>query len=288
MAEHSTIEWTDHTLNPWWGCTKVSPACDHCYTEVWAKRTDHGVWGASMLEDQRALVLLDEANDRVAERNASPLQLHHQRWQIVGSCRHFASIHPDPLRWVLVDEPRSIIREHFRRHRKLPQSPRDTLGIAPETRQYRAFRISHSKVLLQVPLPPASQPSAVPVFGAIPGRTRRGIHCLERRRHTATSVSQSIEGRATLRCRAARARRPFSPRSPHRRDSVLTCACFCPAPDVAASTRRRPVSKLSRTARPGAASGFEAPQDHAELRRTVRAEQPPARGGETVVLKLDR
>ena len=46
MAEHSTIEWTDHTFNPWWGCTKVSPACDHCYAEVWAKRTGLGVWGA--------------------------------------------------------------------------------------------------------------------------------------------------------------------------------------------------------------------------------------------------
>ena len=46
MAEHSTIEWTDHTFNPWWGCTKVSPACDHCYAEVWAKRTGHDVWGA--------------------------------------------------------------------------------------------------------------------------------------------------------------------------------------------------------------------------------------------------
>ena len=46
MAEHSTIEWTDHTFNPWWGCTKVSPACDHCYAGVWAKRTGHGVWGA--------------------------------------------------------------------------------------------------------------------------------------------------------------------------------------------------------------------------------------------------
>ena len=46
MAEHSTIEWTDHTFNPWWGCTKVSPACDHCYAEGWAKRTGHDVWGA--------------------------------------------------------------------------------------------------------------------------------------------------------------------------------------------------------------------------------------------------
>lgn len=39
MGENSAIEWTDHTFNPWLGCTKVSPACDHCYAESWAKRT---------------------------------------------------------------------------------------------------------------------------------------------------------------------------------------------------------------------------------------------------------
>lgn len=33
MAEHSEISWTDATFNPWIGCTKVSPACDHCYAE---------------------------------------------------------------------------------------------------------------------------------------------------------------------------------------------------------------------------------------------------------------
>ena len=38
MAENSKIEWTDHTFNPWVGCTKISPACDHCYAEAWAKR----------------------------------------------------------------------------------------------------------------------------------------------------------------------------------------------------------------------------------------------------------
>ena len=38
MAENSNIEWTTHTLNPWLGCTKVSPACDFCYAENWAKR----------------------------------------------------------------------------------------------------------------------------------------------------------------------------------------------------------------------------------------------------------
>ena len=38
MGEGSAIEWTDHTLNPWVGCTKISPACDNCYAESWAKR----------------------------------------------------------------------------------------------------------------------------------------------------------------------------------------------------------------------------------------------------------
>lgn len=41
MAENSKIEWTDHTFNPWVGCTKVSPACDWCYAESWAKRAGH-------------------------------------------------------------------------------------------------------------------------------------------------------------------------------------------------------------------------------------------------------
>ncbi|TCS37453.1 protein gp37 [Paucimonas lemoignei] len=34
MSENSKIEWTDATFNPWIGCTKVSPGCDHCYAEV--------------------------------------------------------------------------------------------------------------------------------------------------------------------------------------------------------------------------------------------------------------
>lgn len=33
MAEHTKIEWCDATFNPWIGCTKVSPGCDHCYAE---------------------------------------------------------------------------------------------------------------------------------------------------------------------------------------------------------------------------------------------------------------
>jgi len=50
IVGETTIEWTatvapdgrvlpGYSWNPWLGCTKVSPACDHCYAESWAKRT---------------------------------------------------------------------------------------------------------------------------------------------------------------------------------------------------------------------------------------------------------
>lgn len=45
MGENSAIEWTTHTFNPWVGCTKVSPGCDHCYAEGWAKRSGLVTWG---------------------------------------------------------------------------------------------------------------------------------------------------------------------------------------------------------------------------------------------------
>lgn len=31
MGENTGIQWTEHTWNPWRGCTKVSPGCKNCY-----------------------------------------------------------------------------------------------------------------------------------------------------------------------------------------------------------------------------------------------------------------
>lgn len=45
MGETTAIGWTDHTFNPWWGCERVSPGCQHCYAETFAKRTGNDVWG---------------------------------------------------------------------------------------------------------------------------------------------------------------------------------------------------------------------------------------------------
>lgn len=45
MGQNSTIEWTDHTFNPWWGCVRVSDGCKHCYAEALAKRYGLQIWG---------------------------------------------------------------------------------------------------------------------------------------------------------------------------------------------------------------------------------------------------
>jgi protein gp37 len=45
MGENTKIEWAHHTFNPWYGCQKVGPGCDHCYAEGWAKRSGLVQWG---------------------------------------------------------------------------------------------------------------------------------------------------------------------------------------------------------------------------------------------------
>jgi protein gp37 len=38
VGADTAIEWATHTFNPWTGCTRVSPGCDHCYAAEQAKR----------------------------------------------------------------------------------------------------------------------------------------------------------------------------------------------------------------------------------------------------------
>lgn len=65
--QNTNIEWTDHTINFWWGCTKVSPACQHCYAEsvakVFGKRLFGQVpqWGAGKPRFERLEAARKEA-----------------------------------------------------------------------------------------------------------------------------------------------------------------------------------------------------------------------------------
>lgn len=46
MGRDSKIEWTHHTANMWWGCSKVHTGCKNCYAENLSEgRFNNGVWG---------------------------------------------------------------------------------------------------------------------------------------------------------------------------------------------------------------------------------------------------
>lgn len=45
MGENTAISWCHSTWNPWIGCTRVSPGCQHCYAEAFARRYGKAEWG---------------------------------------------------------------------------------------------------------------------------------------------------------------------------------------------------------------------------------------------------
>jgi protein gp37 len=55
MGQNTSISWTHHTFNPWWGCVEVggSPACGgpephegECYAKTWDRRCGGNHWGS--------------------------------------------------------------------------------------------------------------------------------------------------------------------------------------------------------------------------------------------------
>jgi protein gp37 len=48
MGRDTGITWTDHTFNPWWGCTRVSAGCERCYAESFANRLGARLWGSGV------------------------------------------------------------------------------------------------------------------------------------------------------------------------------------------------------------------------------------------------
>jgi protein gp37 len=91
VGDQTAIEWADATWNPWWGCTKVSPACAHCYAETLANRFHHGLW-----RGQRRRVQdwsLPAKVDRRAAREGRRLRL------FVASMADVFDDHPAVAEW---------------------------------------------------------------------------------------------------------------------------------------------------------------------------------------------
>lgn len=162
MGENSKIEWCDHTFNPWVGCTKVSPACDHCYAEGWAKRagqpelwsgerrrTSANTWVGPFKwnrkaadEGRRARVFCASLAD--VFDNQAPEGWRHDLWRLIEKTPH--------LDWLLLTKRPQNIRK------MLPNFPGTKpwgdgwdnvwLGTTAENQPEAVRRITH---LLNVP-----------------------------------------------------------------------------------------------------------------------------------------
>jgi protein gp37 len=85
MAENSKIAWTDHTFNPWIGCTKVSEGCKFCYAEeLMDKRYRKVQWGP-----QGTRVRTAAANWK------KPLQWNQDEWRECLDCGFRGKVEPD-------------------------------------------------------------------------------------------------------------------------------------------------------------------------------------------------
>ncbi len=45
MGKDTEISWTDSPWHPWWGCTKIDPACANCYAAAFDARLGRKDWG---------------------------------------------------------------------------------------------------------------------------------------------------------------------------------------------------------------------------------------------------
>jgi len=101
VSENTKIEWCDHTFNPWEGCQKVGPGCDHCYAETRNARFGGGQapnWGPGAPRRRTS-----EANWRKPlqwQAKAAEFQAQHGRRQRVF-CASLADVFDNqvPVQW---------------------------------------------------------------------------------------------------------------------------------------------------------------------------------------------
>lgn len=76
MSEKTTIEWTDATVNFWWGCDKVSEGCRHCYAADIDRRFNKGEnWRGKRLDKRKSGRELALKLNRKAKREGRRLRV---------------------------------------------------------------------------------------------------------------------------------------------------------------------------------------------------------------------
>jgi protein gp37 len=127
MGTETAISWCDHTFNPWWGCTNVSPGCDHCYAETLAHRWKRVEWGSGVprlrtsAENWRKPLMWDkQAKWKGVRKRVFSLSM--GDWADVEvpegwRADLFALISMTPhLDWLLLSKRHALVRKYLRQH----------------------------------------------------------------------------------------------------------------------------------------------------------------------------
>lgn len=107
MGENSKIEWCDHTVNLWWGCSKVNEGCKNCYAETLSdKRYKKNLWGENRARQyiKSAIVYLNKYQKQAEKSGINPkvfigsmMDIFEDSKPLEGSAIFLTT---DDLRWV--------------------------------------------------------------------------------------------------------------------------------------------------------------------------------------------
>ncbi len=162
------IEWCHHTVNFWWGCTKVSPACAHCYAETITKmfgrgRASWGPGGRRWLRHEAAaaeLIKLDKSARKRGVRERVFINSMSDTFEDradLSAARNLLFVTAEKLTnldiLLLTKRPENVLPmvEAIRKHwdaEKLPFFPHIWVGTTVENQEMAAERIPH---LLKIP-----------------------------------------------------------------------------------------------------------------------------------------
>lgn len=100
MSEKTLIAWTDHTFNPWMGCTKYGDDCLNCYAETLTKnRMGLDVWGPGKpRQETKAPWQNVKKWNRLAAKDPGVLGPGMPHLVFTGSLMDWAEDHPEAAR----------------------------------------------------------------------------------------------------------------------------------------------------------------------------------------------
>lgn len=149
--KNTKIEWCDHTVNFWWGCSEVSEACQNCYARAIAKRFKVDCWG-----NKPRHFRIEKATEEVLKLNASAYRrgvvetmfvnsmsdffdgdvsdgIRFPLWQLFENCEN--------LRFMILTKRADAFRHHFENYKtEIPSNVH--FGITTENQERFNERMS--------------------------------------------------------------------------------------------------------------------------------------------------